>query len=67
MVAENGDQESAECYIKRDLGGGKGACWKYSRRGGGEGDREVAELDSDAGSDGSRDAGTDTGGSQVDE
>ena len=25
MVVSNGGQEGAECYIKRDYGGGKGA------------------------------------------
>ena len=39
--------------------------WKSGRCGGGGGDREVADPGSDSGRDGTQDAGTETGDSQV--
>ena len=41
--------------------------WKSDRCGGGRGNREAEESEDGAGRDGSRDAGTDTGDSQVGE
>ena len=42
-------------------------CWKSGRIGGGGGDRDTEESEYGAGSDGSRDAGTETGDTQVGE
>ena len=64
-MASNGVQEAAECYIKRDFGGGKGAVLEIRQAWRGGGDREVAELDYNAGSDWPRDDETETGNSHV--
>ena len=41
--------------------------WKSGRRGGGGGDRDLEKSEDGSGSDGSQDAGTETGDSQVGE
>ena len=51
--------------LKNILAAARERHWKYGRHGVGGRGREVAESESDAGSDGSQDAGTDTGDNQV--
>ena len=51
--------------LKNILAAAREQHWKYGRHGVGGRGREVAESESDAGSDGSQDAGTDTGDNQV--
>ena len=67
MVAANGGQKPAECYVRRNFGGGKGVALKIWQewRGGGEWDAE--ESENGAGSYGSQDSRMETGDAQVGE
>ena len=59
--------KAAECYIKRDFGGGKGAALEIRKAWRGRGDRDVEESEDGTGSDGYYDARTDTGDAHVGE
>ena len=65
LLTANDGQEASKCYVKIDLAAAGERRWKFNRHGGGRRGREVAESESDAGRDGTRYTGTETGDAQV--
>ena len=61
------DRKQLSTTLKEIFSAARERRWKSGRRGGGGGDRVVAELESNAGIDGDRYDGTETGDAQVGE